>query len=139
MCHEKWKKRKEIFKKESTFFFIISFTLICERLFFRAVANRHFSVEINYFKVANHNLGILNLKNMRPFWLKKNQFLKRKILLGISILPTCFQFKETWYNYYLFGLNITIYSESDLNQTTAQIQQQRVLCNDLYEKSNMAF
>ena len=121
-------KEKQInFEKRKYIFFIISFTLICERLFFRAVANRHFSVEINYFKVANHNLGILNLKKYEtfsifPFWLKKkweNQFLKRKILLGISILPTCFQFKETWYNYYLFGLNITIYSESDLNQMTA--------------------
>ena len=56
-------------KRKYIFFFIISFTaLICERLFFRAVANRHFSVEINYFKVANHNLGILNLKNVRPSW-----------------------------------------------------------------------
>lgn len=65
-------------KRKYIFFFIISFTLICERLFFRAVANRHFSVEINYFKVANHNLGILNLKNMRPFWLKKKSVFKKK-------------------------------------------------------------
>lgn len=71
-------KKRNFEKRKYIFFFIISFTLICERLFFRAVANRHFSVEINYFKVANHNLGILNLKKYEtfsifPFWLKKSE------------------------------------------------------------------